>query len=153
MIFRFSPIGERGGNAVKKTFLLALAAVLLSFMFMVSVYAQQATDTVILSLIGTYDGKWTHQHFSGLAELKIARIKNGYLEGAIYYSGRGGTTNYWWKFTDGYLNGMTLTFTAGNGGTFTFTITSNNETLELVGKSAGLAVNADFEFRKNKNRK
>lgn len=148
---------------MKKLFSLTVAAFVVLTVACTPVIAQQATapaaspSTIVdfdpNVLIGTYDGKWKYKHFSDSAELKITKVlSGGRLEGAIYYMGRGGaTTNRWWQFTDGHLEGMTLVFSASSGGSFSLAIT-NGTTLELKGLSTGLAMNAEFEFQK-KNRK
>jgi len=130
-----------------------VVAIVVLFGLIAAIPAAVQADLDPNTLIGTYDGKWTYQHFSESAELKITEIRDNRLVGKIFYTGRGGATmNQWWKFTDGRFDGTTLTFTASNGGTFTLTITSNETRLELRGRSDGLAVNAELEFYK-KNHK
>lgn len=153
-IYSSSPRGGMKEVTMKKLFLLIFVVVLVACSTVTQAASPETPETAVnfdpSILIGTYSGEWKWLHYSEKAELKITKITDGFLVGEIIYYGRSGiTTNRWWKFTDGRLEGMVLIFNTNSGASFSLTITSK-KTLRLEGKSTGLMVNAEFEFEKNK---
>lgn len=128
------------------------------------VSAQQSADTLAIAqstspaslapqrLVGEYEGSWSRSGFSERAWLEIKEVAaDGKLVGRIYYAGGGATTNRWWNFKDGALEGNRLIFkipaSTAEGITFNLEII-DPATLAMKGSSTGAAVNAELNFQK-----